>query len=229
MHTKYSLLFILLFVIQNISFSQETAAIEEENNITHEIGINATSFITNFLKFNDISNNNNIFSGYDFKYRKINNTTKFIYTLRGNLGFRNNSTGNGIDGVEPTTNTNFTISMINGFGKNIADFKKWNLSWSFDLLTTYRLSYSQFTGLENNKFNNTRLTAGMGPSLNILFRINSHMSLSTEAAFYTLYSLNQQTSEFIDFNGDLIKNETSSHLIDANVNLPLNIWFNYNF
>lgn len=199
-----------------------------EDNVTSEIGINATQFITNFIKFNDRSINSNLLSDYFFKYRSINQNSNFVYSLRAGMNVFLQNSDSDINGTEETSNSGFRVGLINSFGRQVINKKRFDLSWSIDLLTSYNQSHTEFQ-TSSAESDLQAFSLGTGPSLFLGFNINSYLSLSTECAFYVSYQHSKNTRKFTDFQGETEINEDTSSLISTRYLFPVNIWLNYRF
>lgn len=179
----------LFLLITSQTFSQSTETTDQGKGQIM-LGMNATSFVKNFLSFNEVSTTGS--SPFQFTFRYI---TPSNFAFRAGLGVAAvNSEDKGDDDVTKNSISTFDISL--GFEKRSMVAKRWTVFGGVDLLATSDMSTSENTS-GDFKFKSTNRSSGGGvaPLFGIQFNINDRISLSTETQIRIVYTTGKQTTE----------------------------------
>ncbi len=206
------LLITLLFCFSHLSVAQTD---EEENERFHEIGINVTTFINEFISLN---NNDADLGDYmmTYKYHMGRNAIRF------GLGGRFSQIDEPVGGGNRVTKENkFDVRL--GYEWNQSISKKWSFYYGLDIVGGNSSSVTVATNSDEITTTEKFTYFGGGPMMGIQFFINSHISLSTESSLY--YRYEQETSK-VDFSIDTGSNSdvTSTNNL-ADFGLPTALFF----
>ena len=196
------LFFTVLFTIS--LFAQSDSKFKK-----HEIGINATSFIKEFLSLNssDVDEGN-----YMLTYKKHNpNNTAFRLGLGGRISQVNET----LEGGGKLETKNNLLALRVGYEWNKTISKRWNIYYGIDAITDFTQDVSQTitflnTGqVEEVQLRDQSVAFGGGPIFGIQFFISKNISLTTEGSLYYRYtSLNEK--ELFQVQTQFNKDETST-------------------
>jgi len=201
---KKSFLFLFTTVISFSLFAQS----DKEKYSGHEIGINATAFVKEFLSLNasDVDE-----GPYMITYKKFKNGR----ALRLGLGGQFSQINEDIDGGGNLTTKDNRASLRIGYEWNQAISKRWSFYYGADVITDFTQSTSQTTSflptgqIESVILEKQSLTTGGGPILGIQFFITDKISLMTEGSLYYNYTYNTDKQTF-DVETQFNKSEDSS-------------------
>lgn len=214
-------IFMFIILIVNTSLSaQESETGKDKSGITHEIGINATFFIQQFISLGTSTNVNA--SPYAITYRRIKSNRRIF-----RAGF-------GINGINTETDQSGTTSKSHAFALNTRfgierQFnigKRWSTSVGGDLRSGFehvKTESSQFQGdftTIDEVYSN-----GIGPVLGIRFDITEKIGLYTESAFVTSVIIGKSTNEFSQSDSSVSKQT----IFTTNFSLPTSIYFTLKF
>jgi len=201
---------IISFILIHPAFGQDSTATdpmaEEEVKIekparakvNHEIGINSTLFLRQFINFG--ASTNIAVSPIAFSYRLIDEKIAFHIAVGGTM---NNSKSEDDDepNVNITKSSTVDLSMGLGFGKEIHN--NWNAYFALDFVYGIANSSSKTVdGFFNETITETAsTTTGAGPILGIQYYFNKSKKLSfgTGLGFYYTHTVSVVTSEFSGF------------------------------
>jgi len=188
--TRTTIVFALCLLFAGSSIAQTTEEIKEKirfgempkGSITHEVGINSTFFIANFISFS--GNIPNLVSPYALHYKMWVGR----HGLRVGLGanFREQRE----DATSTTgafTSTTTQVDARIGYEFQLPLARGWNMYFGADLVYQYALSSQKNnSGFATVETSTTGNTLGGGPVLGIQFFINDRISLGTETTCYFL-------------------------------------------
>lgn len=154
------------------------------------LGMNGTSFVKNFLSFNDVNSMGS--SPFQFTFRYI---TTSNFAMRAGLGISalNFEEKDG-DNVQKVNSNSLDISI--GFEKRSVVAKRWLVFGGLDLIAVSDISTSS-TSSSGQIFTSKSNSSGGGaaPLFGIQFNINDRISLSTETQLRVLYTKGKETFE----------------------------------
>ncbi|MBX7053270.1 MAG: hypothetical protein K1X54_14645 [Flavobacteriales bacterium] len=179
-----------LFSLSSLQTFSQTTETAESGKGQIMLGMNATSFVKNFLSFNDVSTTGS--SPFQFTFRYI---TPSHFAFRAGLGVAAvNTEDKGDDDVTKNSISTFDFSV--GFEKRSLVAKRWTVFGGVDLLATSDMSTNENTS-GDFKFKSTNKSNGGGvaPLFGIQFNINDRISLSTETQLKVLYTKGKRTTE----------------------------------
>lgn len=221
---KKPILLLISFLIlsQNI-FSQDDSSHdndESHSEQTHEkyseVGINATSFINEFISLNS---NDAAICNYMITYKYHYGSKAFRLGIGGNFNQMDEDTDG--NGTRTTNNNSFDIRVGYEWNKKIT--KRWAFYSGMDMVAGNEFSSSVSDNFERVETSNRTTTVGGGPILGIQFFINSHISLMTEGSLYYKHSI-INTKETFSLNTEFNKDETNSQN-NLNFGLPTALFF----
>lgn len=205
--------------------AQAIAQTDEEQKPTHQIGVNASLFIKQFLSFNNTIAG---ISPHLVTYKYIEDNQGWRIGLGGNNTKTKNNT-NSPTGL--SSNSNMTIDTRLGYEWQKGLDKHWLLYFGVDAVYSY--SKSRFTSSvlgggfpqkqEEMISSIEGFSAGGGPILGVEFKINKRISLNAETTAYVTYGENRRreiNTQFIGFE----RNEYSA-LSRVLVTVPTSIFF----
>ena len=202
---KKSILLFFTTVITLSIFAQSN----NTNVKKHEIGINATSFIKEFLSLNtsDVDE-----GAYMVTYKKLNeNNTAFRLGLGGQISQMNENLEGG--GKLETKDNLAALRVGFEWQKNISS--RWNVYYGLDAITDFgqevsnTVTFLNSGQIEEVELRDQSIAFGGGPILGIQFFISENISLSTEGSLYARYNtLNEK--ELFKVQTQANKDETST-------------------
>ncbi len=199
-------------------------------NIHHQVGINATAFIKQFLSFNSSLPQADPFS---VTYKLFNSNAAGTKLVGGRIGLgftEITQSGTPNPNFERSVRQTTTASKL-GLEMQQKIAERWTLMYGVDMVyisenlkvTTKSMNNGmQFTTVNNESTTNI----GGGPFLGLQFNINKRLSLSTETAFYYLDGTNKSTTT-TDFpqggtpEDRKTKNKSISFISPANINFNI--------
>ena len=199
---------------------------DSERNSTHELGVNATSFVKNFLSLNaaDVDEGD-----YVLTYKKHQQNR----ALRIGLGGRFSQVNEDLEGGgKLTTKDNFAALRV-GYEWNKSVAQRWNIYYGLDAITDFTQSVSSTSSflntgqIEDVKLSSERIGFGGGPIIGIQFFISKNISLATEGSLYFRYNTSNDKESFA-IQSQFNKDETSfSSTFDFGLPTALffTIWF----
>jgi hypothetical protein len=215
-------IFVFSLFIATSVFAQEKAVetTTEEIKTIHQVGVNGTSFIKNFLSFTTtaivlspyLATYKIIFpsgwayrSGYGFNY---------AFTTKSDVSRDQSSLGLDVrQGIEKRWN----------MGKKIKGYV------GLDIL--YGLQHTSITtSVFSNKTDEISIEnrLGIGPVLGLEYFFNKHFSISTEGSLYSIAAYSN--TDFTDrSSGFPFTTNNKTTKINAAISPPINIQLNYNF
>ena len=216
---------ILFFLITFISISL-LAQDDSNKSLTHEIGINATSFIKNFFSLNssDVDEGD-----YMLTYKKHNANRAF----RLGLGGRFSQVNEDIDGGGKLTTKDNFIALRVGYEWKNSISQKWNIYYGLDAIADFTQSNSSTNAfLNTGQIEKVELISedyafGGGPILGIQFFISDQISLTTEGSLYFRYN-NLTEKEKFQVQSQFNKEDTSSKS-KFDFGLPTALFFTFWF
>ena len=197
---KKSLLFLITTFLSISIFAQS----DEEKINSHELGVNATSFIKNFFSLNaaDVDEGD-----YMLTYKKHKNNGALRFGIGGKFSQLNQDIEGG---GKLTTKDNFAALRV-GYEWKKRVSQKWNIYYGLDAIADYTQTVSRtstflITGeVEDININTDVVTAGGGPVLGIQFFISKNITLATEGSLYYRYETTTEKETFdvqTQFNND---------------------------
>ncbi len=214
---KYILLF-LCFLSGFSLMAQEEA--KPKAAVHHEIGVNATTFITTLLNF---GNGPVIGAPYQLTYKLYGDTR---WALRTGFGIQYSRGEQTISGI---TSDIFQSNIAGrlGFERQFPVGKRWQLNAGMDFKYDYYLNET------TNNFNSTvtikdKIEAfGLGPVLGFQFNITDRVFVSTETGIDVLFqkqTFTEEFNQFSEFSDEIITNTT---IVDGT--LPVSVFFSFKF
>lgn len=188
---KKSILLFFTTLLTISLFAQD----DMEKNKSHEIGVNATSFIKNFLSLNasDVDEGN-----YVLTYKKHKGNS----ALRIGLGGKFSQVNEDIEGGgKLTTKDNFAALRI-GYEWKKSVSQKWNIYYGLDAITDYTQQVSKTSSflntgeVENINLSSDQIAFGGGPILGIQFFISKNITLATEGSLYFKFNTENEKETF---------------------------------
>ena len=149
-------------------------------SVTHELGINSTFFIANFISFS--GNIPNLVSPYALTYKMWVGKHGFRSGIGANYRERSDDGNNGSSTFTSTT-TQADVRL--GYEYQLPLARRWNMYFGADLVYQYSLSKQKnSTTFESVTTTTEGNTLGGGPVVGIQFFINERISLGTETTCY---------------------------------------------
>lgn len=192
----YSLLFILS---QNLLAQDQQDLLQEKYS---EVGINATSFINEFVSLNS---NDAAVGDYMISYKYHFGGKAFRLGLGGNFSQIDEDTDG--NGTRTTNNNSFDLRLGYEWNKKIT--KRWAFYTGMDVIVGNSYTSSVADNFERVVTSNRTTTFGGGPVLGIQFFINSHISLMTEGNMYYRHSIINDKQTF-SLNPEFDEDETNT-------------------
>jgi len=216
---KSILLFISFLIFSPTIFSQDNDSDsygEQDQEKYSEVGINATSFINEFISLNS---NDAAIGDYMITY-KYHFGSK---ALRLGLGGSFTQIDEDTDGNGTRTTNNNQLDIRVGYEWNKRITKRWAFYSGMDIVAGNEFSSSISNNFERVETSVRTTSVGGGPILGIQFFINSHISLMTEGSLYFNHSI-VNTKENFSLNTEFNSDETNSRN-DLNFGLPTALFF----
>jgi hypothetical protein len=191
----------------------------------HQIGINTTLFVKQFLSFSD---NNILFDNpYLFTYKHIGERGT---GLRAGVGFSflgsKNTTNGNVDLTPDSTDSRLYFRI--GYEKQFVLSKHWITYGGIDARyhsekTKVVSTISTFPQNQVSTIENKNLNIGLGPVLGIEFRINKRMSLNAEAT--AMYFYNEKRKMIKDSKFPSLDSDSYTSRSLVAVSVPTTIFF----
>lgn len=224
---KKLVVFIFTVIFCNSLKAQDTSFNSSIYN--HQIGLNATEFIKQFL----ILNNNNLpnNSPYLVTYKYLTNGKG----LRTGLGATmTNSNRNPNNGTSSISTQGLSINFRIGYEKQYSISKRWQYYVGFDVLYDYSLSRTKTASVSGFPPQTTEISSGTesfgvagGPVLGVQFMLGKRISFNAETNAYYRYSetrISQNNPQFPQFStNDFTSRNT------LGITIPTNLFFIIHF
>ena len=211
--------FILIISLVSFGTTQaQDSPIEQTNH--HEIGVDATPFITQILSGNYYSS-----TPYYLNYR-------YHFThwaLRAGIG---GTMTNEDATTNDTTKQNYKTSYITykiGIEHKSNFMKRWQSFYGIDLkssINDYRVN-SDYTSTQKYTQENKETRYGVAPFLGFRFKVNSRISVTTETSF--LFYFGKGKSKRTNLPNSQYNQITDYKTSGTEFTLPTSILFTYNF
>lgn len=218
---KLKLIVISFLLLSQAAFAQTDDDLKPE----HQIGVNATLFIKQFLSFND-----NVFnsSPYSLTYKYIDQNEGWRIGLGGS---NTSSKSNPNNGTNITTNNGLNINVRLGYEWQKKLDKRWLMYYGLDGIYSYS-KFRSTSSIQSGGFppkteevisSTEGFGFGGGPVLGMEFKISKRISLNAETAAYFNYGETRRRDKntfFIGFERNEFTANTSLF-----INLPTAIFF----
>ncbi len=213
---------IFLLACNFYSLAQSDISTKEEKSNTHEIGINSTFFIKQFLNF--VSSSNIETSPFLLTYKRIN---KENIAFRFGIGMdidANKSIDNGTTIISSLSSVSYRI----GGEKQFPLKKRWLSYVGADFINSIDNRRTKTTN-DGNEFisNALDLGFGVGPVGGIQFNINNRLSLATESSF--VLEIVHSTESFKNSDNPNPNSSSEETSFKAHFILPTTLYFIVNF
>ena len=211
---KYVTMFFLCTMLVYQGFAQEA----EKTFNRNEIGLNATTFIANFLSLSSDSPNP---GHYLLNYRLYSTPTKAF-----RVGF-NLNVANQNEKIDFNTDQAVNSQLLNlriGWERQVHIKQRWGIMYGFDVLFNYdnrTINTTQFSDFV--KSSTRMMTSGIGPYLGVQFNINDRIGLFTESTFYFTYNQERSEDVFSNFPNESISDKVNSFAFNST--FPTAIFF----
>ena len=195
----------------------------------HQLGLNGTEFIKQFL----ILNNNNLpnNSPYLLTYKYI---TDGVGLRTGLGGTMTNSSRNPNNGTPSISTQGMTINFRIGFESQYTLGKRWLYYVGFDAFYDYSLSRTKTSSTSGFPPKTTEITSGTesfgvgaGPVLGIQFMLGKRISFNAESNAYYRYSENRVSQTNPQFPQFSTNEFTSRNALG--ITIPTNLFFIIHF
>lgn len=214
-------IFMFIILIMNNSLSAQESAITKDNSaVTHELGINATFFIQQFISLGTSTNVNT--SPYAITYRRIKSNRGIFRAGFGMTGFSSQSE----ESQQTLKTSSYAFNTRLGIERQFDIAERWSVSVGGDLRNSF-----EYQETRNPQFQ-TDFTAidesygvGIGPILGIRFNLGQRIGLYTETAFISEFSVDKSKTTFNSNN----ENSSKQNNFNANFSLPTSIYFTIKF
>ena len=211
---------IVFTIMIHSGIAQESPAKKDSSAKTlHELGINATFFVSNFLTFS--GNVPVSVDPYAFQYKALANGKDGF-----RLGFGANyrSFDQSEDG-DVNKSWNSQINARLGYEHRTDVAKKWKVFFGADIVWAYQNATSEVNnGFQDVKIKDTNRTLGTGLVFGIQFFASKRVSMGTETSAQFLFT---EFEEVTAISGNLPETEsTKSELATFNFVLPTSIYIN---
>lgn len=202
---------------------------EPDKVYNHQLSLNATNFISNYLTFN----NNAIVSNspYIVAYKYLENGKGLRAGVGVNFANTKQNPNNGQTSVK--TNT-MGLDLRLGYESQFNLSKHWLFYLGLDAVYAYDLSRTVTTSVQGFpptpqeiSSDNESFNAGAGPVLGLEFKINKRISLNTETTAYFIYRENRRRITNPNF-GSFNTNEFTAST-RMNIIIPTSIFFVLHF
>jgi len=214
---KPVLIIALIFGI-NLNVFAQVQPKDEPNKRHIELGVNATSFVENFISFgSDVES----VSPFTFHFKLIKNNRG----LRVNAGFNARVAQDDSNGFREFSS--ITNDLKIGYEKRTLASKRWMVMYGVDAIVDYTFSKSLSINFEQVIVKNQRTGFGLSPFIGFAFNLTPKIYLSTEASIDALYSITLNEAIFDDPSVPDQKDEFNSFRISTE--LPTNLFFTIKF
>lgn len=217
---RFTFILLLLFSSVSFSFSQIVKQDTTKREYKNVVGLDATGI------FRQVFNSGGapyVYSPYIISYRRIMKSNAIRVLLGGNVSNNDNTMNDSMSNKSSSTNFNVAI----GFEHYRYLGKRWNYYYGLDLLVKYSVDHNESLNPKyNTRQTNTRNGYGISPLIGLQFRINSRLSVSTEASYDIIYTTINTTSTI---SSSPISSKYKRTSVNANFNAPLSINFRIQF
>ncbi len=217
----------LIFSLGNLNAQNEMPA------IGHEVGVNATFFVKEFLSLNEDDPD---FEPYSLYYKLLNNNAEMAFRFGLGLSIDNSTekqnSGNQNEPERKDKASSFNLRL--GAEKQFPIGKKWLAYLGGDFVyqqqSSERNIVDPFFSSTTTEFDQSLL--GGGPVIGVQFKINERIRLSTETSLYYLSGTETSTIRFeedfptIEPIEDI---ETETDMENLLINLPSSVYFSIVF
>ncbi len=176
-------LFTSWFILFSMILYGQTVDHEKGQEFTHQLGFDASAFITRFLSFNSQTVSSN--TGLIFLYRKGKDGKNFRLAASPRIRVTND---NDLKSSFIGLNLKIGKEYYNDFGKRWRAYVGWDIGFRGSTFTRRNSGNKSFEG---------NLQLSVGPLVGLQFRINRWLSLSTEANYELIgtYEYDKDTNE----------------------------------
>ncbi len=206
----------LTFIFSQNLLAQDHDGENQEGEKFSEVGINATSFVNEFISLN--SNDASI-GDYMISYKYHFGSKALRFGLGGSFSQADEDT----DGNGTRTTNNNSLDLRVGYEWNKRITKKWGFYSGMDIIGGSDYTSSVSDNFERVETSTRTTVVGGGPVLGVQFFINSHISLMTEGSLYFKHSIINSKESF-SLNSEFNTDETNSRN-DLNFGLPTALFF----
>ena len=197
---------------------------EENTDLKHTIGLNATGFLTQL--FDEDSGRNDEHLPYLFTYAYRPGRMLFRMGIGPHYAKRTTE-HEGFTDVDEITELDIYGRL--GIGWYLLSESKWDVLAGLDLTASYEKDQeSNDTGFDKITDEFERTAFGGGPFIQVAFRLNKRISLATESALYVNSFEETQTrifKNFPDFNDELSKSTGT----ELEIFLPTSLFLQFHF
>lgn len=200
-------------------FAQNPVPIKDTTKTLHELGVNSTFFVANFLTFS--GNVPVSVDPYAIQYKALAHGKDGV---RFGLGANYRSFDESEDGnIDKTWNSQ--VNMRLGYEHRTQVAKKWKIFFGTDVVWAYQNASTEFNnGFQNVKIKNIQRSLGTGLVFGIQFFANKRISMGTETSAQFLFT---EFEESTSIDGNLPDNDVvKSELSTFNFVLPTSIYIN---
>lgn len=211
--------FLTILFLLGLYFNIYAQITENENQGKRfEVGVNASSFVKNFISLN---NSEASINPYVFHFKVLNNNKG----LRVHFGF--NSSFFQIDN-NSFRETNTILGKLKiGYEQRTIASKKWMAMYGFDAIGNIQNIKTSSVTFEEVDINNQVIEFGLSPFLGFAFYITPKIYLSTEASIDVINIASKTKTNFGD---PLVPDQTNvSNDFRVSTKLPTNLNFTIKF
>jgi hypothetical protein len=211
----------VLVILSAMCFAQETIA-DSSRQFRHDIGLNAIGMFRALFNSDEVD----AITPYLISYNLDMGKTNFRVGI-GPAFSSSTETHEGFSDSQKNTTVNLDVRV--GLGFDIVDHQKWTVRTGFDVIGGYHIDKTvDDTGFDKVTHEDEEWNLGAGPFVQLVFRINDRISLSTDAALYFKHfnrTENELFENFPDFNNELSK--TTGQKLE--VFLPTSLFIHFHF
>lgn len=216
---KQPLVITLLLALALVSKGQDYSKPKDTTRTLHELGVNATFFVANFLTFS--GNVPVSVDPYAFQYKVLAHGKNGVrFGFGGNYRSFDQSEDDFVD-VTSTTMLNARL----GYEHRIQIAKKWKVFFGADAIWAYENAKTTTeNGFQNVSVADVTRSLGAGAVFGIQFFANKRISLGTETSAQFLFT---EFENRTDISGNFPSTDkTKSELTEFNFMLPTSIYVN---
>ncbi len=224
---RFSIIYISLFcILLPISSlgqdGQSTKAEDEKPSFSHQIGINGTTLLKQFISSGDTSI---VQSPYILTYKLV----KGSFAVRVGAGGTYLTERIQEEGFADTeTSQEYTIELRGGVEYQ-TNMNRWQGSFGVDLIGSIQDDrFISDTGFDKVTIGNQVRSWGVGPVIGLRFFLNQHLSIYTEGAIY--YTIGNRITSRLFTNFPQFDDEVNESVIqEARLLLPASLYIVYEF
>jgi len=209
---------VIIFLSFGLAVFSQNEINKEPTGKQLEIGVDATSFVENFISF---GSSVNALNPYTFHLKLI----KKNKGLRIHAGFNAGAAQSETNGFTETSS--FTSNLKVGYEKRTLISKRWMALYGVDALVNYAFSNNLSIDFEQVTIKSQQIGAGLKPFIGFAFNITPKIYLSTEAGLEALYSIMFNETVFVDL--PISNQKDESNLFRISTVLPTNLNFTIKF